>query len=64
MEVISKHRDGDATPIIKVKPDASSEVSALIVKMMAVNPKARLQSMVAVRDEVKRLLESLASAET
>jgi tRNA A-37 threonylcarbamoyl transferase component Bud32 len=63
MEVIAKHRDGNATPLIKVNPDASSEVSALIVKMMAVDPQARLQSMVAVRDEVKSLLESTAPSE-
>jgi hypothetical protein len=29
----------------------------MIVKMMAVDPQARLQSMVAVRDEVKNLLK-------
>ena len=63
MEVIAKHRDGNATPLIKVNPDASSEVSAMIVKMMAVDPQARLQSMVAVRDEVKKLLESTTPSE-
>ena len=63
MEVIAKHRDGNATPVIKVNPDALSEVSALIVKMMAVDPEARLQSMGAVRDEVKNLLDSTEPSE-
>jgi hypothetical protein len=58
MEVIARHREGDAPPLSKVKEDASQEVSRLIVKMMAVDPGARPQSMVAVRDEVKALLES------
>jgi len=58
MEVIARHREGDAPPLSKVKEDASQDVSRLIVKMMAVDPDARPQSMVAVRDEVKALLES------
>ena len=59
MEVINQHREGNALPLIKVKDDASPEVSALIVKMMAVDPDARPQTMGAVRDEVRALLESI-----
>ncbi len=57
MEVIAQHREGDATPLSKINENASAEVSALIVKMMAVDPSARPQTMVAVRDEVKSLLD-------
>ena len=56
MEVLAKHRDGNAPPIMKVNDDAAPEVSRLIVKMMAVDPTARPQSMKAVRDEVKNLV--------
>ncbi|MCP4877658.1 MAG: serine/threonine protein kinase [Gammaproteobacteria bacterium] len=57
MEVIAQHRDGDATPLSKINENASAEVSALIVKMMAVDPSARPQTMISVRDEVKSLLD-------
>ena len=57
MEVLAKHRDGDAPPIVKIKEGAAPEVSRLIVKMMAVDPAARPQSMAEVRDEVKALVE-------
>jgi serine/threonine-protein kinase len=56
MEVLTKHRDGNAPPIVKVNDEAAPEVSKLIVKMMAVDPAARPQSMKAVRDEVKNLV--------
>ncbi len=59
MEVIAQHREGNAPPIVKVKEGVSPEVSALIVRMMAVDPSARPASMVAVRDEVKTILEAL-----
>ena len=59
MEVLAKHRDGNAPPITKVYEQASPEVSRLIVRMMAVDPTARPQSMEAVRDEVKDLLDLL-----
>ncbi len=58
MEVLSQHRDGNAPPITKVNADASPEVSKLIVRMMAVDPSARPQSMAEVRDEVKALLDA------
>ena len=57
MEVLALHREGNAPPIMKVNDEAAPEVSRLIVKMMAVEPKARPQSMEAVRDEVKALVE-------
>jgi serine/threonine-protein kinase len=59
MEVLAMHRDGNAPPIVKVKEGASPEVSRLIVKMIAVDPRARPQTMGEVRDEVKELLELL-----
>jgi serine/threonine-protein kinase len=59
MEVLSLHRAGNAPPIVKVKDGASPEVSRLIVKMMAVDPGARPQSMAALRDEVKALHDEL-----
>jgi serine/threonine-protein kinase len=59
MEVLSLHRAGDAPPIMKINEEASPEVSKLIVKMMAVDPKARPQSMADVHDEVKDLLDRL-----
>jgi serine/threonine-protein kinase len=58
MEVIARHREGNAPPLIEVNEAASAEVSNLIVRMMAVDPADRLQTMVAVRDEVETLLES------
>ena len=57
MEVLAKHRDGNAPPIVKVRDGAAPEVSRLIVKMMAVDPAARPQTMAEVRDEVKALVE-------
>jgi serine/threonine-protein kinase len=59
MEVLSMHREGDAPPIMKINEEASPEVSKLIVKMMAVNPQARPQSMLAVHKEVEALLDKL-----
>lgn len=56
MEVLAKHREGNAPPIMKINDEAAPEVSRLIVKMMAVDPSARPQSMKAVRDEVKNLV--------
>ena len=57
MEVLAKHRDGNAPPIVKIKDGAAPEVSRLIVKMMAVDPDARPQTMGHVRDEVEALVE-------
>ncbi len=57
MEVLAMHRDGNAPPIVKIKEGAAPEVSRLIVKMMAVDPTARPQTMGVVRDEVKELVD-------
>ena len=57
MEVLAQHRAGDAPPIVKIKDGASPEVSDLIVKLMAVNPASRPQTMGEVRDEVKDLVK-------
>ena len=62
MEVLAMHRDGNAPPIVKVKDGASPEVSRLIVKMMAVDPEARPQTMDQVRDEVATLVEHFRAA--
>ncbi len=56
LEVLAQHREGSAPPVIKLNQSVSADVSALIVKMMAVDPLARLQSMLEVRDQVKKLL--------
>ncbi len=58
MEVIARHRDGDAPPLLEVNKSASPEVSSLITRMMEVDPADRPQTMKAVRNEVKTLLES------
>jgi len=57
MEVLAKHREGNAPPIMKVYDEAAPEVSKLIVKMMAVDPSARPQSMDEVRDEARILVD-------
>jgi serine/threonine-protein kinase len=57
MEILARHREGDAPPIVKIRDDASPEVSRLIQKMMAVDPAARPQTMAAVRDEVAALVK-------
>ena len=57
MEVLTMHREGNAPPIVKVKDGASPEVSRLIMKMMAVDPANRPQTMAIVRDEVKKLVD-------
>ncbi|MGD8839836.1 MAG: serine/threonine-protein kinase, partial [Gammaproteobacteria bacterium] len=57
MEILSKHLEGNAPPIVKVKDGASPEVSRLIEKMMALDPADRPQTMTALRDEVAGLVE-------
>ena len=56
MEVMAKHRQGGAIPVAKMNPEISTEVSELIEQMMAIDPKDRIPSMVAVRDAVRKLL--------
>ena len=56
MEVIAQHREGGAKPVAKINPAISAEASALIEHMMALDPEERIQSMVAVRDSIRKLL--------
>lgn len=58
MEVLAQHRDGKAPPINQVKQSVPVEIALLVSKMTAVNPAARPESMIAVRNEIKRLLGS------
>ncbi len=58
MEVLAQHRDGKAPPINQVKQSVPVEIALLVSKMTAVNPDARLESMIAVRKEIKGLLGS------
>jgi len=58
MEVLAQHRDGKAPPINEVKNSVPAEIALLVSKMTAVNPAARPKSMLAVRNEIKALLES------
>jgi serine/threonine-protein kinase len=58
MEVIARHREGNAPPLTEIDEAASPAVSSLIVEMMAVDPAARPQTMVTVRKAVEGLLES------
>jgi serine/threonine-protein kinase len=58
MEVLAQHRDGKAPPINEVKNSVPVEIALLVSKMTAVNPEARPKSMVAVRKEIKALLDS------
>ncbi|MEM7562390.1 MAG: serine/threonine-protein kinase [Pseudomonadota bacterium] len=57
LQVLEQHRKGNAEPVKKINPAVTNDISALIVRMMAVDPKARPQSMIEVRDMVKELLE-------
>lgn len=58
MEVIARHREGDAPTLIEVDDEVSPEVSELIAEMMAVDPADRPQTMIIVHDKVKELLDS------
>ena len=56
MDVIMQHRKGNATPIMEVNPGISAEVASLVESMMTIEPEDRLQSMVEVRDQIRKLL--------
>jgi serine/threonine protein kinase len=58
MEVLAQHRDGKAPPINEVKKSVPAEIALLVSKMTAVNPDARPNSMIAVRNEIKTILDS------
>jgi serine/threonine protein kinase len=57
MEVIMQHRQGNAVPIAEVNPAIPEDVAALVTSMMAVEPEDRAQTMVDVRDRIRKLLD-------
>jgi serine/threonine-protein kinase len=56
MDVIMQHRKGNMVPIAEVNPSIPNNVAALVTDMMAVEPEDRLQTMVDVRDRIRKLL--------
>ncbi len=56
MDVIMQHRKGNATPIVDVNPAVSQGVASLVESMMTIEPEDRLQSMIEVRDQIRKLL--------
>ena len=58
MEVLAQHRAGKAEPVKQVNPSVPAPVSDLVSVLMAVDPAQRVQSMVEVRDQVRKLLQS------
>ncbi len=56
MEVIAQHREGGAKPISEINTAVPAEVSDLVDAMMSVDPDQRPQSMIAVRDSIRKLL--------
>lgn len=59
MDVLHKHREGNAAMVDEVNPAANSEVARLVKRMMAVEPDQRPQSMIEVRDDIKKILDSV-----
>lgn len=58
MEVVMQHRKGTATPIAEVNPDLPVAAVELVESMMQVEPEDRLQTMVDVRERIRKLLGS------
>jgi len=56
MDVIMQHRKGTATPILEVNPALSADAAELVESMMQVEPENRLQTMVDVRERIRKLL--------
>jgi eukaryotic-like serine/threonine-protein kinase len=56
MEVIMQHRKGTATPIAEVNPALPAAAAELVESMMKVEPGERLQTMVDVRERIRKLL--------
>jgi len=56
MEVIMQHRKGLAKPIAEVNPAVSGAVAELVESMMKVEPGDRVQTMVDVRERIRKLL--------
>jgi len=58
MEVLAQHREGKAPPINEVKKSVPVEIALFVSKLTAVDPAARPDSMAAVRNEIKAILDS------
>jgi serine/threonine-protein kinase len=58
MEVLAQHRDGKAPPINEVKKSVPVEIALFVSKLTAVDPAVRPDSMIAVRNEIKAILDS------
>jgi hypothetical protein len=56
MDVIMQHRKGNPVPITDINPAVPAEVVELVTSMMTIEPEDRLQTMVDVRDRVRKLL--------
>ena len=59
MAVLTQHRQGKAPMVHEVNESVNVEISKFIKQLMAVDPADRPQTMLEVRDQVKRLLGSL-----
>ena len=58
MEVLAQHRDGKAPPINEVKKSVPVDIALFVSKLTAVDPAVRPGSMIAVRNEIKAILDS------
>jgi len=56
MEVVMQHRKGTATPILEVNPALPAAAAELVESMMQVEPEDRTQTMVDVRERIRKLL--------
>jgi tRNA A-37 threonylcarbamoyl transferase component Bud32 len=56
MDVIMQHRKGNPVPIRDINPLVPEDVVALVSSMMTIEPEDRLQTMVDVRDSIRKLL--------
>lgn len=54
--MVSRHLKGDAQPVRTLNPKADPGLSALVGRMMEVDPDARWPSMAALRDAIERLI--------
>ena len=59
MEVIMQHRRGSATPIAELNSELPAAAAELVESMMKVEPEERLQTMVDVRDRIRKLLGNI-----
>ena len=56
MDVIMQHRKGNPVPMTDINPAIPEEVVKLVTSMMMIEPEDRLQTMVDVRDSIRKLL--------